>query len=75
LNLSILRLAKALGVSFAFPTQTLHLESTPERPLPTHEVPDHETLRRLAAGFGPDGVEAVQTGLGIGGRFEPRPRT
>lgn len=74
LNLSILRLAKALGVSFAFPTQTLHLESTPGRPLPTHEAPDAETLRRLAADFGPDGGTAVRQGLGIAGRFEPLPK-
>jgi MscS family membrane protein len=32
--LDIVRLAKELGVSFAFPTQTLHLESTPEHPAP-----------------------------------------
>lgn len=75
LNLSILRLAKRLGVSFAFPTQTLHLESTPERPLPTHEVPDAETLRGVAADFGPDGGQVVAHGLGIAGRFEPLPKT
>lgn len=75
LNLSILRLARSLGVSFAFPTQTLHLESTPERPLPAHEVPDLETLRRLAADFGPDGGSAVRHGLGVAGRFEPVPRS
>jgi MscS family membrane protein len=39
--LDIIRLAKELGVSFAFPTQTLHLESTPEHPAPDrHGPPD-----------------------------------
>lgn len=75
LNLNILRLAKSLGVSFAFPTQTLHLESTPGHPIAPNEVPDLETLRKLAADFGPDGVTAVRQGLGIAGRFEPVPRT
>lgn len=30
--LDIVRIAHALGVSFAFPTQTVHLESTPDHP-------------------------------------------
>jgi len=37
LFLDIVRLADRLGVAFAFPTQTVHLASTPERPAVTSE--------------------------------------
>ena len=32
INLEILKLAERIGVSFAFPTQSLHIESLPEVP-------------------------------------------
>lgn len=42
--LDIIRLAHELGISFAFPTQTLHIESTPDHPAPDrHRNPPPET--------------------------------
>ena len=37
--LAVMRLAEALGVSFAFPTQTLHVENMPGKPSLTPEHP------------------------------------
>jgi MscS family membrane protein len=53
--LEIIRLAEHLGVGFAFPTTTIHLESTPERPLPPPGIRSGEELRREAERFGPQG--------------------
>lgn len=64
--LEIYRLAAELKVEFAFPTQTLHVESMPEKkPLrPPHEV-DHAALVASAAAFGPNGTLAKPEGHGI----------
>ena len=55
--LSILRLAKDLGVSFAFPTRTLHIveaaQPGAERALPRR--PPREELVRLVSDYGPSG--------------------
>ncbi len=56
--LEIMRLAQALGVSFAFPSQSLYLESTPERPLPPHDPMSAEALRQIIEDFGPGGSRA-----------------
>ncbi|MEE8143680.1 MAG: mechanosensitive ion channel family protein, partial [Planctomycetota bacterium] len=53
--LEIIRLAEKLGVGFAFPTQTVHLESTPEKPLPGPVQQDVQELDRTASRFGKDG--------------------
>ena len=54
--LEFLRLAEELGVSFAFPSQSLYLESTPDKPLP-HACPgsalDRAEMQRIYTGFGP----------------------
>jgi MscS family membrane protein len=50
LMLHNIRLAEALGIRFAFPTTTLHVESTPGQPAPPHPAklqPDYQ--ERLAA--------------------------
>ena len=55
--LEIIRLAGAMGVEFAFPTQTLHVASTPERPpAPPKDRPVDELdaiMRKYAKG-GPE---------------------
>lgn len=55
LNLDIMRLARELGVEFAFPTQTLHVASTPDRPAAAPDAPPRERLRQTVEAFGPSG--------------------
>ncbi|MED5373276.1 MAG: mechanosensitive ion channel family protein [Myxococcota bacterium] len=46
--LSIMSLAEALGVSFAFPSQSVYVESTPERPQqPLHPLREDEVAERV----------------------------
>jgi len=54
--LAIWRLADELGVQFAFPTQTLHLErvATPSSPAAS-TPPDAEALKAIVARYGPGG--------------------
>jgi small-conductance mechanosensitive channel len=64
--LEILRLAEALGVAFAFPTQTLAIETFPGQPHPEATAPnDDEELRRLAHTFGAGGSASRPRGTGI----------
>jgi len=53
--LEFLRLADDLGVSFAFPSQSLYLESTPERPLKGHDPMTEAALAERVRAFGPGG--------------------
>jgi len=54
--LEVMRLADAIGVSFAFPTQTLHLETVAtETEIPGQPNPSKDELTQLAAAFGPGG--------------------
>jgi MscS family membrane protein len=64
--LEIVRLADAIGVEFAFPTQTLQIETFPGQPgrKPQPAASDDE-LRNIAAGFGSTGASAKPGGLGI----------
>lgn len=61
--LDVWRLAHKLGVSFAFPTRTLHLE-TQAAPAarPPRVAPDVETLKDVVDAFGPGGREVVPPG-------------
>jgi MscS family membrane protein len=64
--LEILRLAETIGVEFAFPTRTLHIETFPgqdtaRRP---HKV-DTGKLKEAASGFGPGGAQSKPGGMGI----------
>jgi len=63
LFLEILRLAESLGVRFAFPTRTLHLESQAAPGAPQKRPPaiDPSELARLVNGFAPGG-EASRLG-------------
>lgn len=64
--LSVVRLAKQVGVDFAFPTQTMHVESFPEKqPFVRHEAVSDDQLAAVAATFAPDGNQSKPGGLGI----------
>jgi len=64
--LEILRLAKELNVDFAFPTSTLHIETTPaESTARTRTVYEVENIKSTAADFGPAGKFSKPSGLGI----------
>ena len=53
--LEFIRLAEALDVSFAFPSQSLYVESTPDHPLPPWEPMSMVDLGERFAAFGPGG--------------------
>ncbi len=62
LNLEIIRLAQELGVSFAFPTQTLHIETQAKEgeSRPSHGGPsDPQELGKIITSFGPHGSRAI----------------
>ncbi len=61
--LEIHRLAEDLGVSFAFPTQTLHIDSVaqPGQPFGVSR-PAKQKLPELLQAFGPDGARARPSG-------------
>lgn len=53
--LEVIRLAEHLGVGFAFPTTSIHVESTPENPLSVEPVGPVDALRQQVDRFGPSG--------------------
>ena len=63
--LEILRLAKTLELEFAFPTQTIHVESFSDKDI-DREIQKLEKgeLSQTAEAFGPGGKEAQPGGLG-----------
>ena len=64
LNLEILRLAQELGVSFAFPTRTLHVDTRAEAaPLPARPERSSDQLAAIVSGFGPGGQHARPAGV------------
>ena len=64
--LEILRLAEKLDVEFAFPTQSIHVETFPGTETSSrHTDFDNTDLRRTAKDFGPAGTESHPGGLGI----------
>lgn len=61
--LEVIRLAKALGVSFAFPTQTLHLDTVAkETPMEHAAIKNPAELAAAATAFGPEGEMARPQG-------------
>jgi MscS family membrane protein len=61
--LELMRLAQDIGVSFAFPTQSLHVESV----VSAHEkasvdVPQDKALRQIVQDYGPDGKRSRPAG-------------
>ena len=64
--LDIMRLAERLGVDFAFPTQTLHLEQVAQpTPSPARRVPSREELQAAVLDFAPGGKAVRPGGLRI----------
>jgi MscS family membrane protein len=64
--LEILRLAKEVGVEFAFPTQTLHMDSFhQEEPRKVGEERTEEELASAVYEFGPDGKKGKPDGIRI----------
>ncbi|KAA3618072.1 MAG: mechanosensitive ion channel family protein [Calditrichaeota bacterium] len=62
LLLEILRMAEEIGVEFAFPTQTLHVDSVPEKkPRQVGKNLSRVQMAEKIAAFGPDG-ELAQPG-------------
>ncbi|MEM9069815.1 MAG: mechanosensitive ion channel family protein [Myxococcota bacterium] len=53
--LEVMRLASAIGVEFAFPTQTLHVESRTAPAAPERALVPREKLAKVVDGFGPKG--------------------
>ena len=64
--LEILRLASEIGVDFAYPTQSLHIETFPEKEgvRKPHKV-DEAELAAGAIAFGPDGSKSSPHGRGL----------
>lgn len=66
LMLEIIRLASTLGLDFAFPTQTLHVETMPDEEQPQKRSAfQKDNLKQVAEEFSPTGKKAMPTGLGI----------
>ncbi len=73
--LEFIRLAKQLGVSFAFPSTSVYVESTPEHPLQPHERVSLEELRAVFDGFGPHGGLGRPEGPDFGRSWSVQART
>ena len=71
LNLQILRLAQTLGVSFAFPSQSLYVESTPDHPLQPQSSPPNDELAAIVNSFAPGGSKALPKGVHISPGWHP----
>lgn len=64
--LEVLRLAKEVGVEFAFPTQTLHMDSFyKDEPRKVGEERSEEELASAAHEFGPNGKKGKPEGVRI----------
>ncbi|MCY3918219.1 MAG: mechanosensitive ion channel family protein [Chloroflexi bacterium] len=61
LNLDIVRLAERLRVEFAFPTQTLHLDSGPGQRFQAPAPPEPDQLAGAVNDFGPNGAAGQRT--------------
>jgi MscS family membrane protein len=56
--LEFIRLAERLNVSFAFPSTSVYVESTPERPMRPQAAMSLAELEQVAREFGPEGALA-----------------
>ncbi len=64
--LDVMRLAQRLGIDFAFPTQTLHLEQVAQpSPPPSRRPPSSEELKAAVLDFAPGGAAVRPGGLRI----------
>tara|TARA_Y100000590_G_scaffold458372_1_gene612948 strand:- start:2589 stop:4178 length:1590 start_codon:yes stop_codon:yes gene_type:complete len=66
LFLEFIRLANDLEIDFAFPTQTIHVETTPQdaKP-PRHRNYSSSEMKKVAEAFGPHGDRSRPKGAGI----------
>ncbi len=71
--LEFLRLAKELGVDFAFPTQTLHVEKLPQLGAVQRPRTGPKDLAKVIEAFGPGGVKARPAGPQLTHGFMPSP--
>ncbi len=53
--LEVIRLAEHLGVGFAYPTTSIQIDSTPERPIQLEPLQDESKLLQEVERFGPNG--------------------
>jgi MscS family membrane protein len=63
--IEIIRLAQDLGVAFAFPTQSIYVESTPEKPKVFNANFIEADLSSIAKDYGPDGKRSKPRGSGL----------
>ncbi len=64
--LEVVRLADSLGVGFAFPTQTLHVETLPgQEPIRMDHTVDRDRFAAIARKYGNGGEESRPAGLGL----------
>lgn len=61
--LEFMRVADTLGVSFAFPSTSVYVQSTPEQPLQPHAAASVEELEAKVAAFAPGGALARPGGV------------
>ena len=72
LNLEIMRLAENLGVSFAFPTQTIHVETMArESDIPQPKSLTTEQLVQVINDFGPGGTLARPRAVTLSKGYDP----
>ena len=72
LNLQILRLAERLGVAFAFPSQSLYVESMPPEASGSDSNQEPE-LATVVNAFGPGGVDAITRQSAISAGYDSKP--
>lgn len=71
--LDILRLARKLDISFAFPTQTLHVETMAKaREITRKEKPSLEEMKVALNSFAPGGNEVIDYGPRLGEGYFPQ---
>lgn len=63
--LEVIRLADDMGVRFAFPTQSIHVESMPAEGGVKQDRLDVNRLRQVAQSYGPQGQAARPGGQGV----------
>ncbi len=73
LNLDIMRLAEALGVEFAFPTQTLHVASLPGQPADVPPAAGREQLGEIVERYSPAGGSGQRVDTPITAGYDNTP--
>ena len=70
LNMELIRLAKALDIRFAFPTQTIHVDSITHTPSPPQSY-DTSHLQQTINAFGPQGKQSQATFDALRPKYDP----